>query len=293
MWARVAALSLRRAGRADRGDAPRSWSRRSAGSARAASCTRSTTACCCPAPRRSSSPPISAGCCTDRAAASSPARCSCCRASSPSWRSASLYALLPADARWCRRLFFGLKAAVLAIVVEAVHPHRQARAEEPRAWSRSPRWPSSRIFFFDVPFPLIVLGAGAHRLSSAARSRPDVFAAAAAMRSRRDDQAVDAAARRRAARRTPAVGRARCAVAGGLAARCGWRRSSLIVWRSGADSVFTEIGVFFSKMAVVTFGGAYAVLAYVAQEAVETLSAGCSRARCSTASAWPRRRPGR
>src|SRR6185369_15376408 len=38
----------------------------------------------------------------------------------------------------------------------------------------------------------------------------------------------------------------------------------------GPDSVFTNIAVFFSKMAVVTFGGAYAVLAYVAQQAVDT-----------------------
>ena len=38
----------------------------------------------------------------------------------------------------------------------------------------------------------------------------------------------------------------------------------------GPDDVFTNIAVFFSKMAVVTFGGAYAVLAYVAQQAVET-----------------------
>src|SRR6202030_4111485 len=38
----------------------------------------------------------------------------------------------------------------------------------------------------------------------------------------------------------------------------------------GWDNVFTQIAVFFSKMAVVTFGGAYAVLAYVAQEAVQT-----------------------
>jgi chromate transporter len=37
----------------------------------------------------------------------------------------------------------------------------------------------------------------------------------------------------------------------------------------GPHHVFTELGVFFSKMAVVTFGGAYAVLAYVAQQAVE------------------------
>ena len=38
----------------------------------------------------------------------------------------------------------------------------------------------------------------------------------------------------------------------------------------GWDSTFAKIAVFFSKMAVVTFGGAYAVLAYVAQEAVQT-----------------------
>src|SRR4029077_11268151 len=37
----------------------------------------------------------------------------------------------------------------------------------------------------------------------------------------------------------------------------------------GSDNVFTNIAVFFSKMAVVTFGGAYAVLAYVAQQAVD------------------------
>src|SRR3546814_7294051 len=38
----------------------------------------------------------------------------------------------------------------------------------------------------------------------------------------------------------------------------------------GPDDVFSRIATFFSQMAVVTFGGAYAVLAYVAQEAVET-----------------------
>ena len=37
----------------------------------------------------------------------------------------------------------------------------------------------------------------------------------------------------------------------------------------GGANVFSEIAVFFSKMAMVTFGGAYAVLAYVAQQAVE------------------------
>jgi chromate transporter len=44
----------------------------------------------------------------------------------------------------------------------------------------------------------------------------------------------------------------------------------LLLVLAGRESVFTDIGIFFSKMAVVTFGGAYAVLAYVAQEAVGT-----------------------
>ena len=50
--------------------------------------------------------------------------------------------------------------------------------------------------------------------------------------------------------------------------------------------------MFFSKMAMVTFGGAYAVLAYVAQQAVEHYH-WVSRAKCSTGSAWPRPRPAR
>ena len=40
----------------------------------------------------------------------------------------------------------------------------------------------------------------------------------------------------------------------------------------GPQDVFSQIAVFFSKMAMVTFGGAYAVLAYVAQQAVDTMA---------------------
>jgi chromate transporter len=45
---------------------------------------------------------------------------------------------------------------------------------------------------------------------------------------------------------------------------------ALIYLLLGSDSTFTKIGVFFSQAALVTFGGAYSVLAYVAQEAVNT-----------------------
>ena len=61
VWLRVAALSLRRAGRADRGDAPHPGRGEALDRRERGSCTRSTTACCCRARRRSSSRPISAG----------------------------------------------------------------------------------------------------------------------------------------------------------------------------------------------------------------------------------------
>ncbi|HEX6528209.1 MAG TPA: chromate transporter, partial [Burkholderiales bacterium] len=49
-----------------------------------------------------------------------------------------------------------------------------------------------------------------------------------------------------------------------------WAPVGLSVALLGADHVFTDIGLFFSKLAVVSFGGAYALMAYMAQQAVET-----------------------
>jgi chromate transporter len=48
-----------------------------------------------------------------------------------------------------------------------------------------------------------------------------------------------------------------------------WAPIAVLAWARGSADVFTEMSVFFSKLAVVTFGGAYAVLAYMAQQAVE------------------------
>ena len=135
---------------------------------------------------------------------------------------------------------------------------------------RSRRAAFVAIFFFDVPFPLIVLGAGADRLSRRPR-RPAGVPAGGGHGSGQatvgdadsllgDDAADACAADRRPARcASAAVWLAAVAGAGGGAARC----------CSGQDNVFSQIAMFFCKMAVVTFGGAYAVLAYVAQQAVE------------------------
>ena len=159
-------------------------------------------------------------------------------------------------------LFFGLKCAVLAIVVEAVL--RVARRALRNGLMVALALASFlALFLFDAPFPLVVFGAGALGYVGA-RWRPALFAGAGHGGAR----AIDGPFLELA---PPPVARF-----WGHAAR------TLGVWGAlwivpvlalaaafGRDSVFLPIAGFFSKMAVVTFGGAYAVLAYVAQQAVE------------------------
>ncbi len=64
VWARIGLLSLRRARRADRAHAPHAGRRAQVDRRAAVSSTRSTSACCCRGPRPCSSPPTSAGGCT-------------------------------------------------------------------------------------------------------------------------------------------------------------------------------------------------------------------------------------
>jgi chromate transporter len=165
-------------------------------------------------------------------------------------------------------LFFGLKAAVLAIVLEAVLRigRRALKNNVLRALAAAA---FVGIFFFDVPFPVIILGAGLIGFAGAA-SGAQVFKIDAGHRGGGDPQ-VNAAdtvlGDELPAHAKPDLRRA-------LSVAALW----LTLWlvpvialavTLGTDHVFSQIAVFFSKMAVVTFGGAYAVLAYVAQQAVE------------------------
>ncbi len=122
------------------------------------------------------------------------------------------------------------------------------------------------IFFLGVPFPLIILCRRPDRLPGRARRSPGLSR-------RRRARACDGQGRRRrrdGARRgtagaCPAAALLVAEGGGGLpraVARAGRCCSCSTL---GPGNVFSEIAVFFSKMAVVTFGGAYAVLAYVAQ----------------------------
>ena len=165
-------------------------------------------------------------------------------------------------------IFFGLKAAVLAIVLDAVR-RIGARALTDRALVALAAAAFVGIFFLAVPFPLIVLAAA---LIGFAGGKAGLAAFAGG-----GGHGPNGAA---AAEAESALGEAlpdhirpgwrRIARIGGLLTILWLAPVGLLVLLLGPDHVFARIGTFFATMAVVTFGGAYAVLAYVAQQAVET-----------------------
>lgn len=148
---------------------------------------------------------------------------------------------------------FGIKAAVLVIVIEALIRIGK-RALKSGLLMALAALGFIGIFFFEVPFPLIVIAAALIGFAVAARA-PHLLALAA----------VDAAAMPRAAVQPSQFA---LTLAGGLA--LWWGPVALAVALLGAPHVLVAIGVFFSKLAVVSFGGAYALMAYMAQQAVDT-----------------------
>ena len=170
------------------------------------------------------------------------------------------YALF-GDTPWLASLFFGLKAAVLAIVIEAV-ARVGRRALKNRALLIFAILAFIALFAFATPFPLVIAAAGVGGLLGA-RYFPRVFGAASSSSADADAPSVIGALTEKA---QPKAGGAlwTAAVFGLL-----WVAPLfLIVPILGWSSTFFSLWLFFSQMAVVTFGGAYAVLAYVAQEAV-------------------------
>lgn len=147
-----------------------------------------------------------------------------------------------------RGILFGIQAAVLAIVVDAM-----ARIGRKALKTKASRLVAAAafaaLFFFAAPFPLVVLAAGVlgSLLNHPSASGPAVAAGPAG-----------ATASSAFFVRTLAIGMT-----------LWWAPTLAAAVIPGVSPVFADIGVFFSKVAVVTFGGAYAVLAYVAQQAVE------------------------
>jgi len=137
-----------------------------------------------------------------------------------------------------RAAFVGVKAAVIAIVLEALL-RISKRALKGRLHTVLAAAAFVALAMFHLPFPLVIVIAGL--IGALAAPQTDAAALPA-----------------------PAPGRALrvAAIAGAL-----WAAPLLAAKATGA-TFLTEIGVFFSKLAVVTFGGAYAVLAYMAQDVV-------------------------
>jgi chromate transporter len=141
-------------------------------------------------------------------------------------------------------LFFGIKAAVLAIVVEALlKVARRALKLTSDWWIAAAAF--AALFLFKIPFPVVVFAAG---LLGSFRTSPTGAIASEAPGPQH-------------------VWTVLTALAWGVL----WLGPvALLILLLGPHHVFSAVALFFSKLAVVTFGGAYAVLAYMAQQAVET-----------------------
>ncbi|TQF28174.1 chromate transporter [Bradyrhizobium sp. UNPF46] len=162
-------------------------------------------------------------------------------------------------------LFFGLKAAVLAIVVEAV-VRVGKRALKNRVMIALAGIAFVAIFFFAVPFPIIIIAAGLIGYAGARSGRPEFAPAGhghggsgAAIDSMLGEAVPDHVK----------PNTARAIRVGALWLALWLVPVAVLLLALGQGNVFSQIALFFSKMSLVTFGGAYAVLAYVAQQAVE------------------------
>jgi chromate transporter len=166
----------------------------------------------------------------------------------------SAYALYQ-DTTWLAGLFFGLKAAVLAIVVEAVI-RLGRKTLKSRFLVTVAALAFIALFAFSLPFPLVVLLAAlagvVHTRSQGGQGGQDVEGQA--------EKSVAGLAER------PLVLRSAFTL---LFWVCVWQAPVAVLWMISGPQSLIAMFTFFSKMALVTFGGAYAVLAYVAQVAVE------------------------
>ena len=148
-------------------------------------------------------------------------------------------------------LFFGLKAAVSAVVFEAVHRiSKRALKSRPHYLLAAASFVA--IFLFDVPFPLIIIAAallGWLALPIAPAGAPSASTVT--------EERV-----------RPSFVRSIGVLAVWLVVW--WGPQLIVLGMFGPAHVFVREGLFFSQAAMVTFGGAYSVLTYIAQRAVET-----------------------
>ncbi|MEM6849515.1 MAG: chromate efflux transporter [Pseudomonadota bacterium] len=164
-------------------------------------------------------------------------------------------------------IFFGLKAAVLAIVFQALI-RVAGRALNGSAMAAIALGSFVAIFVFAVPFPIIIAAAGliglCAGLAGSPAFRPQQHRAAGEAHLADNASAIGAELPQHAQIN------ARDALITTIIVAALWLIPVGLLAALAGGTVFADIAAFFATMAVVTFGGAYAVLAYVAQEAVGT-----------------------
>lgn len=172
-----------------------------------------------------------------------------------------IYALYE-QSTFVQALFFGLKPAVLAIVIEAVLRIGKRVLKNPAMYVVA-GCSFVGIFFFGVPFPVIVLVAGLVGYIGG-RLTPERFLV---LKGHGGTTGAEDISGLQLSPASPSWGRSLRVSAVCLTL---WFAPLIgLYWWLGPQSVYLDQGLFFSKAAMVTFGGAYSVLAYVAQQAVE------------------------
>ncbi|HXX07749.1 MAG TPA: chromate efflux transporter [Pseudolabrys sp.] len=148
---------------------------------------------------------------------------------------------------------FGIKAAVLVIVLEALIRIGKRALKTSLLLSLAGA-AFVGIFFLELPFPLIVAAAALIGYFVARRAPNQL-----GLKGKTESV------------QPPAENRWRqFALASAIGLVAWWTPVALAALVFGPRHVLVSIGIFFSKLAVVSFGGAYALLAYMAQEAVQT-----------------------
>ncbi len=164
-------------------------------------------------------------------------------------------------------LFYGLKPAVVAVVIEAVLRIGK-RSLKNRVMTLIAGTAFVAIFFLQAPFPLIVLIAGVVGYVGG-RFRPKLFVVIKGHGSKvNSNSSQHPISDLQAELVRPSTRRAILVLTIGML--LWWGPIAALYTTYGPDNVYTQESIFFSKSAVVTFGGAYSVLAYIAQECVNT-----------------------
>ena len=179
------------------------------------------------------------------------------------------------EVSWLAGMFLGIKAAVLAIVAQALI-RIAGRALNTRAKQTIAVASFVLLFLFNAPFPLVILGAGVAGALIARRS-PELLGINLPNHSVSPEPVEGRVVQENGASTSSAqtvegLGPPRLLthilkttfIWGSI-----WAAPMVLIYATlGPNHVLWDVGAFFSQLAIVTFGGAYAVLAYMAQEAV-------------------------